>query len=295
MKTYLLEKSRVVFQAANERNYHIFYQLCSQRNSKEFAHLMLDDSENFQYTYKSTTIDGIDDQKVFRETLEAFNLIGINPKERDYIFSLVSSIMHLGNVEFSQINNDSCTIKSNDESLSVMCKLLRINEEQMKTWLCNKRIKTVNETVNIQLSPSQAYFSRDALAKHIYSQLFNWIVSQINKCLKCNVKTHSFIGVLDIYGFETFQINSFEQFCINYANEKLQQQFCQHVFKLEQEEYMREQIKWSFIEFYDNQPCIELIEGKLGILDLLDEQCKVSFLFESFLFKPYLIHVIKSN
>jgi len=109
----------------------------------------------------------------------------------------------------------------------------------------------------------------------MYSQLFNWIVAQINRCLKSPVKTNSFIGVLDIYGFETFETNSFEQFCINYANEKLQQQFCQHVFKLEQEEYVREQIKWSFIDFYDNQPCIELIEGKLGILDLLDEECKM--------------------
>jgi myosin-5 len=121
----------------------------------------------------------------------------------------------------------------------------------------------------------KALFARDALAKHMYSQLFNWIVAQINRCLKSPAKTYSFIGVLDIYGFETFETNSFEQFCINYANEKLQQQFCQHVFKLEQEEYVREQIKWSFIDFYDNQPCIELIEGKLGILDLLDEECKM--------------------
>ena len=134
----------------------------------------------------------------------------------------------------------------------------------MRAWLCYKRIKTVSEIVNTPLALSQALFSRDALAKHMYSQLFNWIVDKINDCLKSPVKTHSFIGVLDIYGFETFAKNSFEQFCINYANEKLQQQFCQHVFKLEQEEYIREQIKWSFIEFYDNQPCIELIEGKLG-------------------------------
>ena len=166
-------------------------------------------------------------------------------------------------------------MQRNDESIQIMCELLKIDESQMRGWLCNKRIKTVNEIVNTPLTLSQAMFSRDALAKHMYSQLFNWIVKQINKCLKATVKTHSFIGVLDIYGFETFQVNSFEQFCINYANEKLQQQFCQHVFKLEQEEYVKEQITWSFIEFYDNQPCIELIEGKLGILDLLDEECKM--------------------
>lgn len=120
-------------------------------------------------------------------------------------------------------------------------------------------------------------FARDALAKHIYSQLFNWIVDEINKSLEFHGQRQSFIGVLDIYGFETFETNSFEQFCINYANEKLQQQFCQHVFKLEQEEYMKEEITWSFIQFQDNQPCIDLIENKLGILDLLDEECKVCF------------------
>ncbi|PIK46873.1 hypothetical protein BSL78_16290 [Apostichopus japonicus] len=118
-----------------------------------------------------------------------------------------------------------------------------------------------------------AVFSRDALAKHIYSQLFSWIVNQINKAMAPTMKQKGFIGVLDIYGFEMFDFNSFEQFCINYANEKLQQQFTQHVFKLEQEEYLKEKIEWSFIDFYDNQPCIDLIENKLGILDLLDEEC----------------------
>ena len=120
-----------------------------------------------------------------------------------------------------------------------------------------------------------ARFSRDALAKQIYSKIFDWIVVQINKALKTSGKVHKFIGVLDIYGFETFDINSFEQFCINYANEKLQQQFNQHVFKLEQEEYLKEGIEWKMIDFYDNQPCIDLIETKLGILDLLDEECRM--------------------
>jgi myosin-5 len=113
------------------------------------------------------------------------------------------------------------------------------------------------------------------LAKFIYSKIFDWIVVQINKALKPSSKVHKFIGVLDIYGFETFDINSFEQFCINYANEKLQQQFNQHVFKLEQDEYLKEGIEWKMIDFYDNQPCIDLIETKLGILDLLDEECRM--------------------
>jgi myosin V len=278
MKTYLLEKSRVVFQSDNERNYHIFYQLCSQSNNKEYNHLKLAQATQFFYTNQGQAeiIDHINDSQVFKETLDAFKMLEINKKDQMSIFSLLSSIMHLGNVKIIHecVNESSCVAR-NDESIKDMCELLQIDERSLSTWICNKRIRTVNEQVVTPLTLQQAIFSRDALAKHIYSHLFNWIVKQINKCLKSPVKTHSFIGVLDIYGFETFEVNSFEQFCINYANEKLQQQFCQHVFKLEQEEYMREQIKWSFIEFYDNQPCIELIEGKLGILDLLDEECKM--------------------
>ncbi len=278
MKTYLLEKSRVVFQAAYERNYHIFYQLCSQYNKKEYSHLHLMPPTEFYYTNQGEAeeIVNVNDSDVFSETLDAFKLLEIKKSDQQTIFAMLSAIMHLGNVKIvNERPNESSSVDLNDPSIQIMCNLLSIDESKMRTWLCNKRIKTVTDVVNTPLPLSQALFSRDALAKHMYSQLFNWIVQQINKCLKSPVKTHSFIGVLDIYGFETFEINSFEQFCINYANEKLQQQFCQHVFKLEQEEYLKEQIKWSFIEFYDNQPCIELIEGKLGILDLLDEECKM--------------------
>lgn len=136
------------------------------------------------------------------------------------------------------------------------------------------------------MSVEEAAGSRDALAKHVYSKLFNWIVKTINKTLGTETDRHSFIGVLDIYGFETFEVNSFEQFCINYANEKLQQQFNMHVFKLEQEEYIKEQIEWKMIDFCDNQPCIDLIEAKLGILDLLDEECRVNLILSpTFYFK----------
>lgn len=121
----------------------------------------------------------------------------------------------------------------------------------------------------------EAQTAKDALAKFIYAQLFNLLVDQVNASLVTKQKAKNTIGVLDIYGFETFEVNSFEQFCINYANEKLQQQFCCHVFKLEQEEYQKEKLNWTKIEFYDNQPCIDLIESKLGVLDLLDEECKM--------------------
>jgi myosin-5 len=216
-------------------------------------------------------------QLINTETLDAFKqFIEIKKSDQQTIFEIISAIMHLGNVKIvnEQPNESSC-IDLNDFSIQKMCGLLKIDELEMRTWLCNKRIKTVTDLVNTPLPLCQAIFLRDALAKHMYSQLFNWIVRQINKCLKSPVKTHLFIGLLDIYGFESFEINSFEQFCINYANEKLQQQFYLHVFKLEQEEYLKEQIKLSFIEFYDDQPCIELIDGKLGIMELLDEECKM--------------------
>lgn len=139
-----------------------------------------------------------------------------------------------------------------------------------------RQIESVNELVLIPNSLETSEAARDSLAKHIYARLFQYIVSAINKGLINDRKQSCFIGVLDIYGFETFEVNSFEQFCINYANEKLQQQFNQHVFKLEQEEYLKEGITWTMIDFYDNQPCIDLIESKLGVLDLLDEECRVS-------------------
>ena len=141
---------------------------------------------------------------MFKETLEAYKLLDISKSQQQIIFALISAIMHLGNVKIvNERANESSSVALNDASIKIVCELLKIDESHMRAWLCNKRIKTVNETVNTPLPLSQALFSRDALAKHMYSQLFNWIVAQINNCLRSPVKTHSFIGVLDIYGFET--------------------------------------------------------------------------------------------
>uniref|UniRef100_A0A674CQG9 Myosin VB n=1 Tax=Salmo trutta TaxID=8032 RepID=A0A674CQG9_SALTR len=254
MRTYLLEKSRVVFQAEDERNYHIFYQLCASASFPEFKDLAL--SKCRRPSRYSTTF--------------------LLRNNQSSIFRIIASILHLGNVEIcSERDGDSCHISRNDPHLTHFCRLLGVELEQMEHWLCHRKLVTTSETYVKNMSRKQAANARDALAKHIYAHMFDWIVEHVNKSLHTSSKQHSFIGVLDIYGFETFEINSFEQFCINYANEKLQQQFNQHVFKLEQEEYMKEQIPWTLIDFYDNQPCIDLIEAKLGILDLLDEECKV--------------------
>ncbi|XP_071515653.1 unconventional myosin-Va isoform X4 [Panulirus ornatus] len=302
MRTYLLEKSRVVFQAQDERNYHIFYQLCSASSDEKLKHLRLGPPESFHYMNQglqedpkrssktrqghqqtfhylnqghSPHIDGVDDAADFQETRRAFMLLGINEAAQEQIFRILAGILHLGNVTLEEDNGDSSTIDSKDESLHIVAELLGIPVEDIQKWLCHRKIVSGREVFTKPMTYTEATFSRDALAKHIYAKLFDWIVSQINKCFAAPAKPFRFIGVLDIYGFETFVINSFEQFCINYANEKLQQQFNQHVFKLEQEEYVKEQIEWEFINFYDNQPCIDLIESKLGILDLLDEECRM--------------------
>nr|XP_028562634.1 unconventional myosin-Va isoform X6 [Podarcis muralis] len=277
MRTYLLEKSRVVFQAEEERNYHIFYQLCASATLPEFKTLRLGNASYFHYTKQggSPVIDGIDDAKEMMNTRRACTLLGIVDSCQMGIFQILAAILHLGNVAFTSRDADSCTIPAKHEPLAIFCDLMGVEYEQMAHWLCHRKLATATETYIKPISKLQAINARDALAKHVYASLFNWIVDRVNEALHSTMKQHSFIGVLDIYGFETFEINSFEQFCINYANEKLQQQFNMHVFKLEQEEYMREQIPWTLIDFYDNQPCINLIEAKLGILDLLDEECKM--------------------
>ncbi|KAI1765564.1 putative myosin MYO2 [Hypoxylon sp. FL1150] len=279
IRTYLLERSRLVFQPLKERNYHIFYQFLAGATDKERQELSLLPVEQFDYLNQgnSPTIDGVDDKAEFMDTKSSLKTIGVDETQQSGIFNLLAGLLHLGNVKIGASRNDS-VLSSTEPSLERACSILGIDNANFAKWIVKKQLVTRGEKIVSNLTQQQATVVRDSVAKFIYSSLFDWLVEVINRSLATDEvlsRVSSFIGVLDIYGFEHFAKNSFEQFCINYANEKLQQQFNSHVFRLEQEEYVREQIDWKFIEFSDNQPCIDLIEGKLGILSLLDEESRL--------------------
>ncbi|KAK4193089.1 putative myosin-2 [Podospora australis] len=279
IRTYLLERSRLVFQPLKERNYHIFYQLVAGVTDKERQELGLGPIEQFEYLNQGNTptIDGVDDKAEFKATKQSLTTIGVSEAEQSEIFKLLAGLLHLGNVKIGASRTES-VLSATEPALVKACEILGIDAPEFAKWIVKKQLVTRGEKITSNLSQAQAIVVRDSVAKFIYSSLFDWLVEIINRSLATEEvlnRVKSFIGVLDIYGFEHFAKNSFEQFCINYANEKLQQEFNQHVFKLEQEEYLREKIDWTFIDFADNQPCIDLIEGKLGILSLLDEESRL--------------------
>ncbi|ORY26880.1 P-loop containing nucleoside triphosphate hydrolase protein [Naematelia encephala] len=284
IRTYLLERSRLVYQPDSERNYHIFYQLLAGAPSKEKKDLSLQsDPGSFAYLAgggpSSTPIPGVDDAKEFRDTQTALSTVGIAVEQQWHIFKILAALLHLGNIKITQARTDA-VLADDDQALITATNLLGLPATDFKKWTIKKQLTTRNEKIVTSLGSAQASVVRDSVAKFVYSCLFDWLVSVVNDSLGGEggvgaAKATKFIGVLDIYGFEHFQKNSFEQFCINWANEKLQQEFNAHVFKLEQEEYVREQINWTFIEFADNQACIDVIEGKMGILTLLDEESRL--------------------
>ena len=279
IRTYLLERSRLVFQPLKERNYHIFYQFVAGATDAEREELGLIPVEHFEYLNQggAPEIDGVDDAKDFQDTRKSLTRLGVSEEVQSSLWKILAALLHFGNVKISATRTDS-SLSPDDPSLARACNLLGIDAAEFAKWTVKKQLITRGEKIMSNLTQQQATVVRDSVAKYIYSSLFDWLVETMNSFLAPDdilehVKT--FIGVLDIYGFEHFAKNSFEQFCINYANEKLQQEFNQHVFKLEQEEYLREQIDWKFIDFSDNQPCIDLIEGKMGILSLLDEESRL--------------------
>ena len=277
MEHYLLEKSRLCFQAPGERNFHIFYQMTLGFSAEEKAKYFLKEANYYNYINKSgcLTVDGVDESESLQEFRDALKLFDISPELEDKMFRILASVLHLGNVNFKGDDKADWANADSEQQAKNIANLLGIKFEAIKFGLLNKKIKMRNEIIDKPLNAEQCREQADALAKHLYSLLFDWLVSQLNVCTHAE-EFKSFIGVLDIFGFELFQKNSLEQFLINYANEKLQQFFNHQIFKLEQRIYEEEQIDWTVIEFVDNQECLDLIEQRRppGILSILDEECK---------------------
>jgi len=278
VRTYLLERTRVCQVSDPERNYHCFYMLCAAP-PEDIEKYKLGDPRTFHYLNQTNCyeLDGVSDAEEYLVTRRAMEVVGISPEEQDAIFRVVAAILHLGNVNFAK-GNDTDSSKPKDEKamfhLKMAAELFMCDAKGLEDSLCKRVIVTRDESITKSLDPVAAATNRDALAKTVYSRLFDWLVNKINISIGQDPNSKMLIGVLDIYGFESFKTNSFEQLCINLTNEKLQQHFNQHVFKMEQEEYKREEIDWSYIDFVDNQDILDLIEKKPGgIIALLDEAC----------------------
>ncbi|XP_050970103.1 unconventional myosin-IXAa isoform X5 [Labeo rohita] len=300
VEKYLLEKSRLVYQEHNERNYHVFYYLLAGASEEERTAFHLKKPEEYHYLNQMTkkphrlhwdsyyenepqdcfTVEGEDLKHDFERLQLAMEMVGFLPATRKQIFSLLSAILHLGNIRYKKkIYRDDSIDICNPEVLPVVSELLEVKEEMLFEALTTRKTVTVGEKLIVPYKLAEAGTVRDSMAKSLYSALFDWIVFRINHALlnqrdlEESAKILS-IGVLDIFGFEDYENNSFEQFCINFANERLQHYFNQHIFKLEQEEYRSEGITWHNIDYIDNTGCINLISKKpTALLHLLDEEC----------------------
>ncbi|XP_033921235.1 unconventional myosin-XV [Melopsittacus undulatus] len=273
---YLLEKSRVVFQAKSERNYHIFYEMLAGLPAQQRQRYCLQGAETYYYLNQggNCEIPGKNDEEDFHRLLSTMEALSFSVEEQNSIFRILSSVLHLGNVYFDKYESDCQEVAMvvSATEIRTVAELLQVSPEGLQKAITFKVTETLREKIFTPLTVESAVDARDAIAKTLYSLLFGWLTDRINKLVYPRQEALS-IAILDIYGFEDLNFNSFEQLCINYANEYLQFFFNKIVFQEEQEEYLREQIEWKEIPFSDNQPCIDLISQKpYGILRILDDQ-----------------------
>ncbi|KAG2734330.1 hypothetical protein G9P44_002336 [Scheffersomyces stipitis] len=278
---YLLEKSRVVYQASQERNYHVFYQFLKGYDQLSNFGLNKDITTYKYLNNPKITIPNVDDFKEFNILSEAFKIMGFEVSEINHIFQILAVVLHLGNLEFTSWKSEQASF-TQESPVQIITELLGIDQSDFTNNILRPKVKAGREFVQKSKKASEAKYAIDAFAKHLYEKLFQLIIARINVNLENDSdqanEDLNFIGVLDIAGFEIFEMNSFEQLCINYTNEKLQQFFNHHSFILEQSEYLKEAIQWEFIDFgLDLQPTIDLIETKnpMGVFKLLDEECVI--------------------
>ncbi|KAG3260016.1 myosin-16-like [Ictidomys tridecemlineatus] len=276
IESYLLEKSRVISQQAAERGYHIFYQILSNKKPELVESLLLvpNPKEYHWISQGVTMVDNMDDGEELQITDEAFDVLGFSADEKIGVYKLTGGIMHFGNMKFKQKPREEQAEVDTTEVADKVAHLMGLNSGELQKGITRPRVKVGNEFVQKGQNMEQCNNSIGALGKAVYDKMFKWLVVRINKTLDTKMQRQFFIGVLDIAGFEIFEFNSFEQLCINFTNEKLQQFFNHHMFVLEQEEYKREGIEWTFIDFgLDLQACIDLLEKPMGIFSILEEQC----------------------
>ncbi|XP_018304451.1 myosin heavy chain, muscle isoform X2 [Mycetomoellerius zeteki] len=275
IETYLLEKARVISQQTLERSYHIFYQMMSGsvKGLKEMCLLSNNITDYYFVSQGKTTIPGLDDGEELLVTDQAFDVLGFTQEEKDDIYKITAAVMHMGGMKFKQRGREEQAEADGTEEGDRVAKLLGCDCADLYKNLLKPRIKVGNEFVTQGRNKDQVAYSVGAMSKAMFDRLFKWLVKKCNETLDTKQKRQHFIGVLDIAGFEIFDFNSFEQLCINFTNEKLQQFFNHHMFVLEQEEYTREGIEWAFIDFgMDLVACIDLIEKPMGILSILEEE-----------------------
>ncbi|XP_056148607.1 unconventional myosin-IXb isoform X2 [Lampris incognitus] len=281
IEKYLLEKSRLVCRDKNERNYHVFYYLLMGASKEERKEFKLLQPQDYFYLKQEDFLLDKDEEKLrqeYKRLHQAMEMVGFLDATKKQVFSILSAILYLGNVTYTLTEEGQVLEVGPADVLSTLSDLLKVKKELLVEALAKKRAVTSSDTLILQYTSKEATTARDSMAKSLYSALFDWIVLHINHALLNRRDMEEsvsclWVGILDIFGFENFQSNGFEQFCINYANEKLQYYFNQHIFKLEQDEYLAEGITWNNINYTDNMGCIQLISKKpSGLFHLLDEE-----------------------